>query len=145
MNVPNVFERKTFVYKSPQQAEDNLTWWIHALRLQGWDVSLEFTSALGGIEREAEVGMNLNIPSAVIKVMSEQAFFERYKKETDQELAVVHELLHMVLADVQYATSKAHRGIAIERAIETLSSALLTLARTPRQVRWKKESSNGST
>lgn len=101
--------------------------WQAILKLQDWDIKLR----LARYYDEPNLGScSWTLPKkmATIRIQEYNDYDPANKWERDQEITLVHELLHLHFAPFD-ADDGNHLGLAQEQAIHAISVALVNLAR----------------
>jgi hypothetical protein len=115
---------------TPEQASGLLREWQEEFRLLDWNLSLEITRTIApdhGRVRICEAKQ-----CAKIRILDPSVALIQMEP-LDQELAIVHELLHVQLAAFMQREKKTHRDIVQEQAIHKLSQHLVRMKRELRE------------
>lgn len=102
------------------------TSWQCRLRLQDWDVEVKLVAHYeAGESRFAEVFHFLPKKHAILKVVQEDHIDPNEPLKRDEELSIVHELLHLHFCPVASPDSDSSADVALEQAIHAISRALV--------------------
>lgn len=110
--------------------EAHLAYWQRALRIQDWDIEAEYADAeeLENGKRGGECAVCQPKRKARIKILAEEFRPRASWFEHDEELTLVHELLH-ILTWAWPATNEGQATDDEEIAIHRISEALVKLKR----------------
>lgn len=99
--------------------------WQSILRLQDWDVKIEFARSfeMETVRRAGEVSYVCEKKTAVIKILVPQDYPTDIRWKQDIEQTVVHELLHLHFSWTDDLTGLANTGM--EQAINCIALALV--------------------
>lgn len=112
-----------------KQLQSLLREWQKTLRLQDWNVTAKFVSG-GKIDPPGNIGVaitTLTQKSAKIQILKQGD--DRLEDPHDQELTLVHELLHLHVAPFAPDNWDTPVGVAAEQAIDLIAEALVKLKR----------------
>ena len=115
-----------------EELRDRCAVWQQRLRLQDWDVSVEF-KRLVDLERntraaECEYMWILKVAKISLVDPVDASHTSHWLKQVDQEKSLVHELLHLHFAPFQ-AAKDSDAEADQELAIEMIAEALVALDR----------------
>ena len=118
-------KRKTITGRMRAEAlTRNLNYWAAQLRLQSWDITVEFLKW----EKDNGFGDNSIDPhyeTSHICLYDPETIPDDVKGVRDLEVTLVHELLHIRLVYVAKTSMKKKHKWPVEMAIETIAQSLV--------------------
>lgn len=118
------------IYETVEQLRERVTYWQQVLRLQDWDVTIEF-QRMRNFEvdgRAAETTVSLCNKYALICMLDPADYPERVVEERDNDRTIVHELLHLHTEPMNVRKGRTH-DVAEEQMIESLAKGFISLER----------------
>jgi len=107
--------------------------WQETLRLVDWTITILVGSTksedTGEEEIDGIVRWDMEHKMAEITVLSPELYPEDAWGEYDQEVILVHELLHLSLAPLDYLLKHKHHRYSVEQHINCVAKALVDLKR----------------
>lgn len=116
------------LFKDQTHLKERLAYWQKLLRLQDWDVIPKIVRrekmTLGG---QGECQWGLERKEATIRLIGPIDYPDDCSREQDQELTLVHELLHLHFAP--FSADGGSKEVAQEQVIQCIAQALVSLER----------------
>lgn len=101
-----------------QQVREAAAYWADRLRLHDWEITVQFAPSTTMDKHEAD-GL------AMWAAEERTSVILLRRKQDDLERTLVHELCHVVIGGHQPQTTQDQYDVAEERAINSLSDALV--------------------
>lgn len=118
------------IYETVEQLRERVAYWQQVLRLQDWDVRVEFHRArefeVDG--RGAETTISVCNKCALIWMLDPVDYPENAIEEKDNDRTIVHELLHLHTEPMGVRKGRTH-DVAEEQMIESLAKGFISLER----------------
>ena len=104
--------------------------WQAILNIQFWDIKVGIYRGRDFSKKEiqAEVSFQLATATAILRIL-DPTDYDRDLWPQDMEVSMVHELLHLRLAEADETESGSMEDILLERAIDHIAKALVKLKR----------------
>jgi hypothetical protein len=119
------------IYESEDQLQQDLDYWQKVLRLQDWDVEVNVVRARDMTLENSAAAVTWVLPKrmASVTIMDPIDYPPGLMGEQDQEVSLVHELLHLHYAPFDETEKGSLPEVMLEQSIEAISRALVLLKR----------------
>ena len=115
-----------YIFDSEHEAQAKLQYWQRALRLTDWTVALKIARAWDlSANTQGRCQWTLSRKEASIKILDSRDYEPGLCFPQDQEVTLVHELLHLHFAQVDTFEAGTPLDNALESAIHAISLALV--------------------
>ncbi len=120
------------------ELQERLTYWRQVLRLRDWKIAAKFVESSDDIDdsNSGSCHVHQHTKAAIIKLLKPEAynmtssFSQAFPENTDQEVTLVHELLHIHFDGLFVEEDDNEiREEREEQAIELIAEALVKLDR----------------
>jgi len=119
------------LYENEDQLQADRAYWQKVLRLQDWDIEVKVVRARDMNLEESAASVNWVLPKrmASVAIRDPIDYPPGLMGEQDQEVSLVHELLHLHYAGFDETERGSLQETLLEQSIEAISRALVLLKR----------------
>lgn len=120
------------IYKDQAELDAGLALWQKRLRLQDWTITVVIVRGVKIPDRQGELNCITKAREAQIRLIHPDDYFHDLEREYDQELVLVHELIHCHLMQMAASVKDYEEeffNFCHEQATEALAKAFVAAYR----------------